>query len=337
MTHSHKSFRPALVLAACLCLPAVLLLSGPVRTQDSKPWVTEAGREHPLTGKLYDTARREFIEPAAMLEQFSNSRFVLLGEKHDNPDHHHLQAWVLRQLIAAGRKPSVAFEMFGTDTGPAIARHLAEHPGDADGIAEAVNWEKSGWPDWAMYRPIVEAGVEAGLPILAANLPREKSRALNREGVSALDEALVRDFQLAQPLTSSIQTSMDKEIREAHCGMANDTVVEAMIQGQRARDATMAGSLLAGEQKDGGVLITGNGHARTDRGVPAYLRLRSPEVGVKSLAFLEVTEGKILPEEYSDDLFADSLPFDFVWFTPRVDDLDPCEKFRESLEKLPNN
>lgn len=337
MTLSHKKLRPSLAPAACLCLLAVLLLSGPIRTQDGKPWVTEAGREHPLTGKLYDVARGEFIEPAAMLERFRKSRFVLLGEKHDNPDHHRLQAWVLRQLIAAGRKPSVAFEMFSVDTGPAIARHLAEHPGDADGIAEAVNWEKSGWPDWAMYRPIVEAGVEAGLPILAANLPREQSRALSREGVSTLDEALVRDFQLDQSFSAKVRAAMDEEIRAAHCGMANDTMVEAMIQGQRARDATMARSLLAGEQEDGGVLITGNGHARTDRGVPAYLRLLFPEAGVRSLAFLEVTEGKVLPEEYSDDLFADSLPFDFVWFTPRVDDLDPCEKFRESLEKLPNN
>jgi hypothetical protein len=26
--------------------------------------------------------------------------------------------------------------------------------------------------------------------------------------------------------------------------------------------------------------------------------------------------------------------FDLIWFTPRVDDEDPCEKFRDQLEKL---
>ena len=25
---------------------------------------------------------------------------------------------------------------------------------------------------------------------------------------------------------------------------------------------------------------------------------------------------------------------DFVWFTPRVDDVDPCEAFREALENM---
>jgi len=30
----------------------------------------------------------------------------------------------------------------------------------------------------------------------------------------------------------------------------------------------------------------------------------------------------------------DGLPFDYVWFTPRVDESDPCEKFREQLEKM---
>jgi len=28
------------------------------------------------------------------------------------------------------------------------------------------------------------------------------------------------------------------------------------------------------------------------------------------------------------------LPFDFVWFTPRVDDDDPCEVFAEQLRRI---
>jgi hypothetical protein len=26
--------------------------------------------------------------------------------------------------------------------------------------------------------------------------------------------------------------------------------------------------------------------------------------------------------------------YDFVWYTPRVDDLDPCDRFKEQLEKM---
>jgi hypothetical protein len=28
------------------------------------------------------------------------------------------------------------------------------------------------------------------------------------------------------------------------------------------------------------------------------------------------------------------LPFDYVWFTPRVDDEDPCEKFKSRFDQL---
>jgi hypothetical protein len=28
------------------------------------------------------------------------------------------------------------------------------------------------------------------------------------------------------------------------------------------------------------------------------------------------------------------MPFDYVWFTPAVDDEDPCEKFRKPLERM---
>ena len=31
---------------------------------------------------------------------------------------------------------------------------------------------------------------------------------------------------------------------------------------------------------------------------------------------------------------AERLPFDAVWFTPRLDDEDPCERFREQLEGM---
>ena len=102
-------------------------------------------------------AAGEFIDSATLVDRLRRGRFVLLGEKHDNPDHHRLQAWLLRALIAAGRRPKLGFEMFTADDAPAIARQLAAHPTDAVGLAEAVNWQRSGWPDWAMYQQIAEA------------------------------------------------------------------------------------------------------------------------------------------------------------------------------------
>ena len=53
---------------------------------------------------------------------------------------------------------------------------------------------------------------------------------------------------------------------------------------------------------------------------------------VISIAFLEVDNQKSEPRNYA--LANGRLPFDYVWFTPRVDDEDPCEKFKSQFEQL---
>jgi len=83
------------------------------------------------------------------------------------------------------------------------------------------------------------------------------------------------------------------------------------------------------ERPDGAVLIAGDGHVRLDRGVPMVLRLKGAGSKVASVAFLEVSKGVTDPQAYAKHFFADSLPFDFVWFTPRIDDSDPCEEFKK--------
>jgi hypothetical protein len=75
------------------------------------------------------------------------------------------------------------------------------------------------------------------------------------------------------------------------------------------------------------VLIAGDGHARNDRGVPAYLRRIEPAARTVSVAFLEVDARRTTPEGYAERL-GGRLPYDYVWFAPAVDDEDPCEKFR---------
>jgi len=56
-----------------------------------------------------------------------------------------------------------------------------------------------------------------------------------------------------------------------------------------------------------------------------------------SVAFLEVSTGEIEPGAYAAGFERNVLPYDYVWFTPRVDDLDPCEKFKEELRTPPKS
>jgi uncharacterized iron-regulated protein len=316
-------------LGVGLCVMATAHADGP-----EGPWQAPHGREHPLVGRIWDVAAARFIEAATLVSRLAAGRFVLLGEKHDNPDHHRLQAWVLGKLIDAGRRPAVGFEMFTVDDAPAIARYVAAHPKDAAGLGEAVAWARRGWPAWALYQPIADLALRAGLPLVATDLSPSTVRGIGGQGLDALAPDLVRRLGLDRPLPADLRAMMAEEIRRAHCGYASDARVEAMIDVQRARDAQMAERLAAAGKPDGAVLIAGAGHVRHDYGVPVYLRDRVTGAAVMTVAFLEVSPHGLEPAAYAGRFHRPALPFDYVWFTPRVDDDDPCEKFEEQLQKL---
>lgn len=296
-------------------------------------WKSPLGRDHPLNGRIWDVSSATFIDHRSFVTRLARTHFVLLGEKHDNPDHHLLQAKVIRGLIALGRRPAVGFEMFGLDDASAIAAHLAVAPNDAAGLGRSVNWNQRGWPDWAMYQPIAEAALEAKLPIIATNLPLASAKRMRSDGLAALDAATTRQWGIDRPLAEAHFARMAADIRSSHCGYGSEHTVKAMVNVQRARDAQMAQSLIAAGARDGAVLVAGAGHVRNDYGIPIYIKQHAPKKRVVSIAFLEVDEGSRRPQEYAPQ-YGGRLPFDYVWFTPRIDDEDPCEKFKSHFENL---
>jgi uncharacterized iron-regulated protein len=308
-------------MAARLLVGVLLLVAGVAGA--AEPPAAGRGHDHPLTGRIWDVAAARFISMDALVERLSAARFVLLGERHDNPDHHTFQAWIVRSLVAGRRRPAVAFEMLGADQATALAEHLARAPRDAAGLGDAVGWAASGWPPWKEYAPIADAALAAGLPIAAANLPTAVARAVARGNLGALDPDFVRAHALDRPAAPATQTAMEAEMRDSHCGALPETALASMVTAQRARDAHMAERLVAA-QRDGALLIAGTGHVRTDRGVPAYVTRRVPGASLASVAFLEVATGRTAPADYAERFGAGQLPFDYVWFTVRADNVDPC-------------
>ena len=321
-----------------LYLAALVLIVGYVALVVSgcsvTSWKSTLGRNHPLTGRIWDVSSARFIDRQSLVTRLARADFLLLGERHDNPDHHLLQAEMLRSLIALGRRPAVGFEMFGLDDASAIANHLAFAPNDAAGLGRAVNWNKRGWPDWAMYQPIAEVALEAKLRIVATNLPLATARKMSSDGLAALEPRVVGDLGLDRPPSESVFASIAADIRDSHCGYGSEESVKLMVGVQRARDAQMAQSLIAADDPDGAILVAGAGHVRNDYGIPVYLTAKAAGKQVISIAFLEVDNQKPEPDNYALPDPNGRLPFDFVWFTARVDDENPCEKFKSQFEHL---
>jgi uncharacterized iron-regulated protein len=315
-------------------LASSVSLLGAAETPSLDRWESALGRQHPLAGTIWDVAGARPIEAPTLKARLAAARFILLGERHDNADHHRLQAWTLQRLVDEGRRPAVVFEMLNADDQPAVDRYLAGTPADAAGLGDAVDWNRSGWPPFAMYRPIAEAAISARLPLAAGNLSRADLRTIREGGLAAFDAARRARLGLDRALAPEARTSLAAEIQEAHCGHAPATVLPRMIDVQRARDAQMADVMLTSGAADGALLIAGAGHVRNDRGVPHALRARAPGTSTVSVAFVEVRDAVTTPAVYAARFDNGVAPFDYLWFTPRVDDLDPCVKFRRSLEQL---
>jgi len=289
-------------------------------------WQARQGLDDPRVGRIWDTARKEYVERDELLSRARTFDFVLLGEKHDNPDHHHLQGVVIQSLAREGVPATLAVEMLSDDDRPKLAAWYASYPEDVEALGDMLDWSHSGWPPWSIYRPVFMAAISRSLRIEPANLSREPLAELRKSGLAGIPPEERRRLAIDPPLPHDQAESLGDDIRAGHCGMANDEMVAAMIDLQRARDATLADALVRSGVPT--VLIAGAGHVRKDRGVPLYLARRVPERHVLAVAFVEVGEHGAESQAELEGAF------DYLWWTPRVDDLDPCERFKEQLEKM---
>ena len=306
--------RPSTTLAA---IAATLAVSFPL------PVAADAG---PLEGTVVDIAAGAPVSRAALDAVLQGADVVILGEIHDNPVHHALQAELVAMIGPAG----LAFEMLTPADEPVVAR-LRRQGAPAAVLGAALDWEARGWPDFRLYAPIFAAAPDA--EITGGAVPMEALRAAMDKGAALAGPAAMgvsaRRYRLDIAYGPDVEAEAAADQVRAHCGAIPEAVGRRMMEAQRLRDAAFADAVLrARALGDDGpvVLITGAGHGRIDRGVPMFLETASPGLAVVSVAFVEVQAGQ-------DDWQAYAGPrprYDYLWFTPAHPREDPCIAFRQS-------
>ena len=288
---------------------------------------------------MYDVARRAEVSEDELARALAAARYVVLGEQHENADHHALEALVLRALVARGRTPAVAFEMLSRDVQPALDAVLAQPAPTAEDVRRATGWDASGWPPFALYAPVFEAALAAGLPLVAADLSAADRKLLASD--APVPAPLRARLGLDETLPADLTRGLERDLLDDHCGMLPASALPRLVRVQRGRDAELAQGLLsapggdgaaldeAPEAGDGAVLVTGAEHARLDRGAPRALARLAPGASVASLAFLEVSPDVRAPLADVDARAAGAPVFDFVWYTPRASDEDYCERMKK--------
>jgi len=254
----------------------------------------------PSAGDIWDSRAGRYVSAGDVYARAARATHVILGETHDNPEHHRLQRQTLEHLPGPR---ALAMEQFDSEYQAAIDAAQAKGA-DAEAIADAGRFDRKGW-NWPLYRPLVEFGVEHRWPIVAANLSRAEARRIVRDPAAS-----------GLPPAPELAKALEHDIAESHCGQPPEPkLLAGMVEAQRARDARMASAL-----KGSSVLIAGAGHARRDRGVPRYL----PSADLVSIGFTEIDADKKSLQDYLAGFYGPAS-FDYVWFTTRAPREDPCQ------------
>ncbi len=270
-------------------------------------FATSATAGDELTGRIWAPPEQAFVDADRLEAAVADADYALLGETHTIARHHRLQARLL-DAAARERRPAVVLEMVARDAQGAIDTWRSDD-GAPENFGEAVDWEQRGWPEWAIYQPILEVAVARELPIRAGAPSAETVRGIGQQGLRSLPT----QRRLALGLDKALPERADERLRDtleaAHCGSHSKVPIDRMVAVQRLRDASMAERMrTAGD--GGAVLIAGNGHARRDYGVAHYL---PGEARTVSVALLGTRADDTLASVR--DAHGGSLAFDFVWFT----------------------
>ena len=158
------------------------------------------------------------------------------------------------------------------------------------------------------------------LPLIAANLSGADASRIARGQPHPMADAQPPGWRDAD------ETAQRREIADGHCGLLPPVALPPMARAQRARDATMADAVRQAILRRGlpVVLLTGNGHARRDLGVPRFLTGGPSPVRVMAVGLLE-QEAVAVAESDPTGLY------DWRVFTGPMVRPDPCEGLRRMM------
>ncbi|MFJ2359887.1 ChaN family lipoprotein [Pseudomonas fluorescens] len=276
---------------------AVLLLAGCQHVAPPPP--------PPISGEIRDLHSGQILTAQELLTRLSGPQLLIIGEQHDNADHHAAQLWLLQALGEQRPQGSLLLEMLTPKQQPNVdqVRHAAEPPTD---LPASLAWQ-DGW-DWNLYGPIVRFALTQPYPLLAANLDDSEIRAVYRQSPA---------LSGVRSNAALVKATLLEQISDSHCGLLPKSQMPAMLAVQQQRDRRMAERLMAAPTP--ALLLAGGWHARKDVGVPLHVldlgAARAPTVLMLAEQGAEVTAAMA----------------DFVWYTPATPAQDYCAQMRKQF------
>jgi uncharacterized iron-regulated protein len=261
----------------------------------------------PVSADIRDLRTGQTLTAQELIERLAKPSRLIVGEQHDNRDHHQLQLWLLQSLGEQRPQGSLLLEMLTPDQQSRVddVRHITPPP---ENLPAALAWQQ-GW-DWDLYGPIVRFALTQPYPLLAANLDNLEVRAVYAKPPT---------LSGARSNAASVKEVLLAQISDSHCGLLPASQMPAMLAVQQQRDRRMAERLLAAPTPS--LLFVGAYHARKDVGVPIH---------VLDLGQAQAPVVLMLAEQGGEVTAAMA---DYVWYTPASPPKDYCAQMRQQFGK----
>jgi len=267
---------------------------------------------------MWITSKGDSHDVAAITHTLSKTKVVLLGEDHDNPEHHRWQLQTMSAIYALEPGMVLGFESFPRSTQKILDKWVAGEINEKD-FLEAVDWEKIWRFNKDFYMPMFHFARMNRIPMYALNVNRELVSKVGdrgwdnipekeREGVSKPAEP-TKDY--VEVLAQVFSQHMPKH---AHGGEGEEAAelsdadiqeisekpsFQRFLQGQLLWDRAMAEIFHSAINKKGHPMIVGvlgAGHIMGNYGVPHQLN----SMGLKSIKTLMAWDGTIECQQLLD-------------------------------------
>lgn len=260
-------------------------------------WISPLGHDAAHVGQILDTASGQWHSPQQLLPRLSAATHLVIGEQHDNPDHHALQLWLLEHMARRREQATVVLEMLDADQQVTLDALQQQILPDDPALIAQLRWSE-GW-DWALYGPIVRWSLGNAGALRAANLSAAQIRAVYQQPPA-----------VSEVYTKTAREALHELIAQSHCDRLPPERFPAMLAVQQSRDQRMAQVLAAAPAP--ALILVGSVHARKDLGLALHWPAQMLEPPV-TLIMLEA--GKPLPAATQADL---------VWITAALPAQDYC-------------
>lgn len=290
----------------------ISMLSGLVFGQELK------STTHPLRGKVVN-AQSNFLSESAVLNLVRQHRYVFVGEKHDNPEHHQIEQRLIQERfksMSRGSQGRVVFEMLDDSQETEIPQ--LKTTDTIEQMQVGLSWPKKGSWDWRIYAPLFQEALKNSA-LAAGNIDRAFISNVYKNG----EKSFVGNERFATALNppQSLKEYLLDQIFKSHCGLQSRDTLTPMLHIQLAKDASMASAML---QTSAAMLIAGGEHVRSETGAPWHLRKVKPESDVLIIQMLEVQEGN----EDLNSYIEKAGKADLYWFTAATEAKDYCAEVK---------